>query len=105
MYAEAGYHGSSRSGVDPEPAAALGLIALMDGLRVQWRSNRNAVGLVAALRSYLEKLLTVPVNYRVFAYGSQSAGSAGGNSVVLRTGTDRPSVIDSSMDCMVSSTW
>jgi AcrR family transcriptional regulator len=53
--------GGLRSGVDPE-LAALGLIALMDGLQVQWLSNRNAVDPVAALRSYLENLLTVPLH-------------------------------------------
>jgi hypothetical protein len=53
-------HAELHSGVDPE-LAVLGLIALMDGLQVQWLPNRNAVDLVAAA-VLLEDLLTVPLN-------------------------------------------
>ena len=34
----------------------------MDGLQVQWLSNGPAVDLVAALRFYLQDLLTVPLD-------------------------------------------
>ena len=54
-------NGELRTGVDPE-LAGLNLVALMDGLQVQWLSNRNAVDLVAAVRSYLQDLLTVPLD-------------------------------------------
>jgi AcrR family transcriptional regulator len=54
-------NGGLRTGVDPE-LAGLNLVALMDGLQVQWLSNRNAVDLVAAVRSYLQDLLTVPLD-------------------------------------------
>jgi hypothetical protein len=49
-----------RPGVDPE-LAGLSLVALMDGLQVQWLSNGGSVDLVAALRYYLQDLLTVPL--------------------------------------------
>jgi AcrR family transcriptional regulator len=54
-------NGELRTGVDPE-LAGLNLVALMDGLQVQWLSNGNAVDLVAAVRSYLQDLLTVPLD-------------------------------------------
>jgi AcrR family transcriptional regulator len=50
--------GELRAGVDPE-LAALGFIALMDGLQVQWLTMPDEVDLVAALRSHLKTLLTV----------------------------------------------
>ena len=49
-----------RAGVDPQ-LAGLSLVALMDGLQVQWLSNAGAVDLVGALRSYLQALLTEPL--------------------------------------------
>ena len=49
-----------RAGVDPQ-LAGLSLVALMDGLQVQWLSNGSTVDLVGALRHYLEDLLTVPL--------------------------------------------
>jgi AcrR family transcriptional regulator len=49
-----------RAGVDPQ-LAGLSLVALMDGLQVQWLSNAGAVDLVGALRHYLRDLLTVPL--------------------------------------------
>jgi AcrR family transcriptional regulator len=51
--------GELREGVDPE-LAGLNLVALADGLQVQWLSNGSAVDLVGALRFYLQDLLTVP---------------------------------------------
>jgi hypothetical protein len=38
------------------------MVALMDGLQVQWLSNRSEVDPVATLRSYLQSLLTVPLD-------------------------------------------
>ena len=52
--------GELRDGVDPE-YAGLNLIALMDGLQVQWLSNPAGLDPVAALRSYLQSLLAVPL--------------------------------------------
>jgi AcrR family transcriptional regulator len=52
--------GELRPGVDPA-YAGLNLVALMDGLQVQWLSGGGAVDLVGALRSYLESLLAVPL--------------------------------------------
>jgi len=53
--------GELRAGVDPE-IAGLNLVALMDGLQVQWLSNGGAVDLVGALRHHLQDLLTVPLD-------------------------------------------
>lgn len=53
--------GELRAGVDPE-LAALNLVALMDGLQVQWLSDPGAVDLVGALRAYVQDLLTVPLD-------------------------------------------
>jgi hypothetical protein len=55
--------GELRDGVDPE-LAGLNLVAVMDGLQVQWLSNGSAVDLVGALRFYLQDLLTVPLDQR-----------------------------------------
>jgi AcrR family transcriptional regulator len=52
--------GELRSGVDPE-LAALGFIALMDGLQVQWLTMPDEVDLVGALKAHLQSLLTVPL--------------------------------------------
>lgn len=53
--------GELRAGVDPE-LAGLNLVAVMDGLQVQWLSNGKAVDLVGALRFYLQDLLTIPLD-------------------------------------------
>jgi AcrR family transcriptional regulator len=53
--------GDLRAGVDPDHAA-LNLVALMDGLQVQWLSHPAAVDLVGALRFYLQDLLTIPLD-------------------------------------------
>lgn len=50
--------GELRPGVDPD-LAALGLIALMDGLQVQWLTMPDEVDPVGALRAHLQTLLTV----------------------------------------------
>ena len=65
-YAAESFHaladrGELREGVDPD-LAALNFVALMDGLQVQWLSNRARVDLVEALRSYLRGLLAVPLD-------------------------------------------
>jgi AcrR family transcriptional regulator len=52
--------GELRSGVDPE-LAALGFIALMDGLQVQWLTMPDEVDLVGSLKAHLQSLLTVPL--------------------------------------------
>lgn len=48
--------GQLRDGVDPR-VAAVGFIALMDGLQVQWLTNPDEVDLVDPLRFYLQHLL------------------------------------------------
>ena len=53
--------GELRADVDPE-LAALGFVALMDGLQVQWLTTPAAVDLVGALRFYLAALLTGPLD-------------------------------------------
>jgi len=53
--------GELREGVDPE-LAGLGLVAVMDGLQVQWLSDPDAVDLVGALRHHLQGLLSVPLS-------------------------------------------
>lgn len=50
--------GQLRAGVDPR-TAALGFIALMDGLQVQWLTNPGALDLVSPLRLFLQGLLAV----------------------------------------------
>jgi AcrR family transcriptional regulator len=50
--------GELRTGIDPA-YAGLSFVALMDGLQVQFLSNPDRVDLVAAVRFYLESLLTV----------------------------------------------
>jgi AcrR family transcriptional regulator len=49
--------GGLRDGVDPQ-IAAVGFIALMDGLQVQWLTNPDEVDLVGPLRFYLQQLLS-----------------------------------------------
>ena len=51
--------GRLRAGVDPD-VAAVGFIALMDGLQVQWLTDRSAVDLKTALRHYVEQMLEKP---------------------------------------------
>jgi AcrR family transcriptional regulator len=48
--------GQLRAGVDPR-VAAVGFIALMDGLQVQWLTNPDEIDLVGPLRFYLQHLL------------------------------------------------
>ncbi|WP_029433922.1 TetR/AcrR family transcriptional regulator [Blastococcus sp. URHD0036] len=50
--------GELRPDVDPEQAARM-LVAATDGLQVQWLLNRDAVDMPAALRRYVESLITV----------------------------------------------
>ncbi len=53
--------GQLRTDIDAE-LAGLSLIALMDGLQVQWLSNPGEVDLVGSLRFFLQGLLTVPLD-------------------------------------------
>jgi len=48
------------AGVDPG-SAARSLVALMDGLQVQWLLDRNSVDMAEETRRYLRSLLTVPL--------------------------------------------
>lgn len=50
--------GHLRSGVDPASAART-LVALMDGLQVQWLYDRDSVDMAAEVRRYVASLLTV----------------------------------------------
>lgn len=52
--------GRLRDGVDPR-AAAVGFVALMDGLQVQWLTSPDEVDMVAALRIFVQQLLTEPL--------------------------------------------
>ena len=53
--------GQLRDGIDPR-VAAVGFIALMDGLQVQWLTNPDEIDLVEPLRFYLQHLLAVVQN-------------------------------------------
>jgi AcrR family transcriptional regulator len=50
--------GSLRPGVSPE-SAARSLIALMDGLQVQWLLDRDSVDMAEELRGYINSIVTV----------------------------------------------
>jgi AcrR family transcriptional regulator len=56
-FAELAEAGGLRDGVDPH-IAAVGFIALMDGLQVQWLTNPDEIDLVGPLRFYLQQLLS-----------------------------------------------
>jgi len=61
-FAEEGFRalaaqGRLRPRIDPQ-VAAIGLIALMDGLQAQWLTESEAVDLTTALRHYIEQTLT-----------------------------------------------
>jgi AcrR family transcriptional regulator len=49
--------GDLRSEVSPE-AASRGVLALMDGLQIQWLLDRNSVDMAADLRNYLGAIVT-----------------------------------------------
>lgn len=51
--------GLLREGVDPETAAAT-IIALWDGIQLQWLYDRDAVDMAGALRDYLALILPLP---------------------------------------------
>lgn len=51
-------NGELVDGVDPD-SAAKGLVALMDGLQVQWLLDPGSIDMAQALRGYLRPLLTV----------------------------------------------
>lgn len=50
--------GALRSGVEPGHAART-MVALVDGLQMQWLYDRDSVDMVADLRTYLQSLVTV----------------------------------------------
>ncbi|WP_307807069.1 TetR/AcrR family transcriptional regulator [Naasia sp. SYSU D00057] len=52
--------GELRAGVEPE-AASRGVIALMDGLQIQWLLDRDSVDMAADLRSYVNTLVEHPL--------------------------------------------
>lgn len=56
-FAEMGRRGALRSGVAPE-AAARQIIALMDGLQVQWLLDNNSVDMAAEVSAYLNAVTT-----------------------------------------------
>lgn len=58
-YAHAREAGHLRDGIDPEDAARQ-LIALMDGLQVQWLLDRPGTDMVALVRAHIGAQLTVP---------------------------------------------
>lgn len=51
--------GVLREGVDPERAAA-SIVALWDGVQLQWLFDRDAVDMAATLRDYLSLILRLP---------------------------------------------
>jgi len=51
--------GRLRRGIDPE-VAGIGLVALMDGLQVQWLTEPDKVDLTTALRQYVDATLARP---------------------------------------------
>jgi AcrR family transcriptional regulator len=59
-FEEAAAAGHVRKDVDPRSAAQV-LIAMMDGLQIQWLLDRSSVDIAAELRSYLSSLLTTEV--------------------------------------------
>jgi AcrR family transcriptional regulator len=59
-YAQAGEQGLLRPGVRPATAARQ-LVALMDGLQLQWLLADGAVDMAAVVRAHLRAQLTVPM--------------------------------------------
>jgi AcrR family transcriptional regulator len=57
-FVESAERGELRDGVDPRSAART-VIALLDGLQLQWLLHREGVDMAADLRHYLQLLLTV----------------------------------------------
>lgn len=52
--------GLLRDGIDPE-AASRNIIALMDGLQVQWLLDRNSVDMPEEIRQFIRGVLTVDI--------------------------------------------
>ena len=50
--------GQLRPGVD-STSASRAVVALMDGLQIQWLYDRDAVDMAAEVRGYVQSLLTV----------------------------------------------
>lgn len=53
-------HGTLRSGVEPGHAART-LVAIVDGLQLQWLYDRESVDMVADVKAYLQSLIAVPL--------------------------------------------
>jgi hypothetical protein len=58
--------GALRDGVDPELAAVV-IVAVMDGLQVQWLVDRRSVDMPRTLQDHIAGLLTVPFPAQVDA--------------------------------------
>jgi AcrR family transcriptional regulator len=56
VFEHLGMRGELREGVDPA-GAARGVIALMDGLQIQWLLDRDSVDMAADVRTYLASLV------------------------------------------------
>jgi hypothetical protein len=95
-----------RAGVDPE-LAGLSLVALMDGLQVQWLSNGAAVDLVGALRPPPAGSIDRPARRLTCGRGdpSRPAGVGGASAGCSARPPAAGRRSDSSMDCIASSTW
>lgn len=59
-YTRAAEQGALREGVDPD-AAGRQLIALMDGMQVQWLLDDDATDMAGAVRRFVQDQLTVPL--------------------------------------------
>lgn len=59
-YAQARADGMLRDDIDPG-AAARGLVAMIDGLQIQWLLDNRRVDMVAVLRAHIQAQLTVPL--------------------------------------------
>lgn len=53
-------HGKLRNGVDPATAAR-GVIAIFDGLQIQWLLDRGVLDMADELRAYLHTVVTIEV--------------------------------------------
>lgn len=60
VFIQARDDGALRADVDPVSAATT-LVAVMDGLQIQWLLDRDAIDMVNPLREHLNRLLTVPL--------------------------------------------
>ncbi len=59
-YARAGDEGTLRPGTDPAQAARQ-LVALMDGLQIQWLLDGGVTDMAAVVRAHIQAQVTVPL--------------------------------------------